>query len=124
MAETKTKEAKSSGTLPVRVPDVSDTESQDQALQKYKITGVVGDYVDPTRDQEWDIAPEFGVAPHVELHNVSPDPELAGRVGMGQPAPVAGHPLSAVVAAKVLPVEEKVKRAEEAAKEDGDKDVS
>lgn len=125
MADEKTEsKSRSEGSLEVRVPDASDTKAQDRALQEYKITGRVGDYVDPTRDQEWDIAPEFGVAPHPELHNVSPDPDRAGFVGFGQPAPTRGHPLSSVVASKVLPVDEKVKIMDEQAKAAGDQSVA
>jgi len=123
-AEKKVKGATAGG-LDVGVPDASDTKAQDRALQNYKITGVVGDYVDPTRDQEWDIAPEFGVAPHPELHNVSPNPDHAGKPGMGLPAPTqAGYGGNPTAATKALPVEEKAKRAEELDKETGDAPVS
>lgn len=43
--------------------------NQDEAYLRYRVTGEVGDYIDPLRDQEPDIAPEFGVAPHPELAN-------------------------------------------------------
>lgn len=108
------------GSKKVVVPDASDTEAQDNALNNYKITGVVGDYVDPTKDQEWDIAPEFGVAPHPELHNVAPPATAA--LGLGAPAPTTGERASAAV--KALPQEEKNKRAEEEAKAAGDRPVS
>lgn len=63
--------------LEVKRVDTEDdnyTKSQDEALLRYKVTGVVGTFRDPLRDQEPDIAPEFGVAPHPELQN-PPTPE-------------------------------------------------
>ena len=51
---------------------------QDEALLKYRVTGVVGDFQDPLRDQEPDIAPEFGVAPHPELQNPAPPESSVG----------------------------------------------
>lgn len=55
---------------------------QNEALLKYKVTGHVGDYVDPTRDQEADISPKFGQAPHPELANPEPEgtPPLGAKV--------------------------------------------
>ena len=47
-------------------------DEQNAALMHYRLTGDVGVYVDPTRDQEPDIAPELGVAPHPELANPAP----------------------------------------------------
>lgn len=55
-------------------------DEQDQALAEYRVSGVVGKYQDPTRDQEPDIAPEFGVAPHPELQNPAPPADsFSGR---------------------------------------------
>lgn len=48
---------------------------QNEALLRYKVTGVVGAYADPTRDQEPDIAPLLGEAPHPEMGNPPPAPE-------------------------------------------------
>jgi len=122
--ESAEKVKKSGGTLPVAVPDKDNVAAQDRALQAYKVTGVTGDYVDPTRDQEWDIAPEFGVAPHPELHNVSPSKEQAGKVGLGQPAPVDDARFKGFSTAdKVLPLDEKEKRAKEAAKDRPDNEA-
>ena len=96
----------------VSVPDQS-ADAQSKALLHYKLTGIVGDYVDPTKDQEWDIAPEFGIGPHPELHNVRPPDVFPSRQspGAGQPAPLD----NAAVAAKVAPIEVKDKAAEKAA---------
>jgi hypothetical protein len=68
---------------------------QNEALLKYKATGQVGDYIDPTRDQEIDIAPHFGDAPHPELHNPEPAgvPPLGAKVP-GQFASVAAFDLA------------------------------
>jgi|SRR6185436_3123919 len=118
-AEKEVKGSKSAGGYPVSVPDAENTAAQDRALMNYKVTGIVGDYVDPTRDQEWDIAPEFGVAPHPELAN--PAPPSKG-FGLGAPAPQSGERAAAAV--KALPVEEKEKRAKEEAKQAGDRPVS
>jgi hypothetical protein len=54
--------------------DAEYLQRQNEALYRYKVTGIRGEYVDPTRDQEPDIAPEFGVSPHPELAN-PPAPE-------------------------------------------------
>ncbi len=53
--------------------DAAFAKQQAEALIHYKLTGVndLG-YIDTTRDQEPDIAPEFGVAPHPELANPAP----------------------------------------------------
>lgn len=47
-------------------------EDQNEKLIEYRLTGVNRGYIDPTRDQEPDIAPEFGVSPHPELFNPAP----------------------------------------------------
>ena len=47
-------------------------QEQNEALMHYRLTGEAGKYVDPTRDQEPDIAPELGVAPHPDLANPAP----------------------------------------------------
>jgi pyruvate/2-oxoglutarate dehydrogenase complex dihydrolipoamide acyltransferase (E2) component len=52
---------------------------QDQALLDYRVSGINKGYVDPSRDQEPDIAPEFGSAPHPELFN--PDASQLGSIG-------------------------------------------
>ena len=44
-------------------------KSQDEAYLRYRVTGEQGAYIDSLRDQEPDIAPEFGVAPHPEMAN-------------------------------------------------------
>lgn len=54
------------------------TAKQDQALLQYRVTGVVGEFCDPLRDQEPDIAPEYGVAPHPELYNPAPPKSSVG----------------------------------------------
>lgn len=55
-------------------------DEQNKFLSEYKLTGVNPGYIDPTRDQEPDIAPEFGVAPHPELFNPAPPAEsFSGR---------------------------------------------
>src|SRR6476469_102527 len=60
-------------------PDAkSYNDDQNKALLDYKVTGVVGAFVDPLRDQEPDIAPEFGVAPHPELQNLAPPKAAVG----------------------------------------------
>lgn len=67
--------------LKVRRVDQGDdnyTRYQDEALLNYKVTGVVGDFQDPLRDQEPDIAPEFGVSPHPELQNPAPPKSSVG----------------------------------------------
>ena len=43
--------------------------NQDEAYLRYRVTGEQGEYIDALRDQEPDIAPEFGVAPHPEMAN-------------------------------------------------------
>jgi hypothetical protein len=78
---------------------------QAQALNDYRVSGHPGIYLDQSRDQEPDIAPELGVAPHPELANPKP-PELAGARGIGEPS---DSPLA-------QPLEER----EAAAPEDGD----
>lgn len=56
-------------------------DQQNAALIHYKLTGVNDQgYIDTTRDQEPDIAPEFGVSPHPELANPAPPREsFSGR---------------------------------------------
>jgi len=96
-----------SGTIPVvavEVPDKpSDEWHRDQAEKQldYRVTGVNRGYIDQSRDQEPDIAPEFGASPHPELFNPRP-PDVDG-LGIGRPAhgPV------------VEPFEEKQKAAED-----------
>ena len=56
---------------------------QDSALLHYKATGVNSlGYVDPSRDQEPDIAPEKGLAPHPEMFNPAPPPNAEGAVAL------------------------------------------
>ncbi len=52
--------------------DAKFLKEQNEALLHYRLTGEAGVYIDPTRDQEPDIAPELGVAPHPELANPAP----------------------------------------------------
>jgi hypothetical protein len=52
--------------------DASFLREQNEALLNYKLTGEAGVYIDPTRDQEPDIAPELGVSPHPDLANPAP----------------------------------------------------
>jgi hypothetical protein len=52
--------------------DASFLREQNDALLNYKLTGEAGVYIDPTRDQEPDIAPELGVSPHPDLANPAP----------------------------------------------------
>jgi hypothetical protein len=52
--------------------ELAGSEDQNEALLRYKVTGVVGAYADPTRDQEPDISPALGEAPHPELGNPAP----------------------------------------------------
>jgi hypothetical protein len=69
--------------LPVRSVDTESDDYNDRqtsALLRYKVTGVVGDFIDPLRDQEPDIAPEFGISPHPELHNPPPPKSAVGSV--------------------------------------------
>jgi hypothetical protein len=73
---------------------------QNEALMKAKLTGNRGVWVDPTRDQEPDIAPELGVAPHPELSN----PRAPEGFYTGTNLDPASNPV-------LLPVEEKEKRA-------------
>lgn len=55
-------------------------DEQNAALMHYRVTGEAGVYVDPTRDQEPDIAPELGVAPHPDLANPAPaEGSFSGR---------------------------------------------
>ena len=52
---------------------------QNEALLDYRRSGINRGYVDPGRDQEPDISPEFGSAPHPELFN--PDASVLGSIG-------------------------------------------
>jgi hypothetical protein len=64
-------------------------DEQNKALIEYKLTGVNRGYVDTTRDQEPDIAPELGVAPHPELINPAPPREsFSGRALDPQAVPM------------------------------------
>jgi len=78
---------------------------QNEALYRYKVTGERGVYIDPTRDQEPDIAPELGVSPHPELANPR-TPE----------GPFTGVNLRAEDNPVLQSVEDKDKAAEEVAK--------
>lgn len=62
-------------------------QEQNEALLHYKATGQVGVYIDPSRDQEPDIAPELGVSPHPELANPAP-PEKAWPSAQESTSPV------------------------------------
>lgn len=78
------------GTKATRVAwpeNVSDEfyQRQDEALRHYKITGEVGEFLDPLRDQEPDIAPEIGVAPHPELANPAPPKQAISAVPSASP---------------------------------------
>lgn len=87
------------GSVPVYRVDTEDENygrSQDEALLAYKVTGVVGDFRDPLRDQEPDIAPEFGVSPQPELQN-PPSPE--GVPGSNDVTSILTRPLEEKVAA-------------------------
>lgn len=106
VTEVKLEDEASVGVQRVEVPDEPSAEylkEQDAALLHYKLTGEAGVYVDPSRDQETDIAPELGVSPHPELAN---------------PAPPKSS-ISAVAArgSVVQPVEEKEERGDEATSE-------
>lgn len=77
-------------------------QEQNEALMHYRATGEAGEYVDPTRDQEPDIAPEFGVAPHPELANPAP-----------AESSFSGKALDPELVPMLKPVEEKEADAEE-----------
>ncbi len=67
------KSDKNDGIVEVKVEEGQDfLDAQNAALMHYRLTGEAGVYIDPTRDQEPDIAPELGVAPHPELANPAP----------------------------------------------------
>lgn len=68
-----------------------DLEEQAEALLAYRVSGEMGIYRDQSRDQEPDIAPELGVAPHPELANPAPPEDLVGQPGIGQPAPESAN---------------------------------
>ncbi len=77
-------------------------KAQDEALLHYRLTGESGVYIDPLRDQEPDIAPELGVAPHPELANPAPP-----AAGSGKALDVDSNPM-------VVPVNEKAENAKDA----------
>lgn len=76
-------------------------KDQAEALLEYRQSGRQGRYLDQSRDQEPDIAPEKGVAPHPELFNAAPPELRAPGIGEKSDSPV------------VTPVEEKEEFAEE-----------
>lgn len=78
-------------------------DEQNKALMHYRLTGEAGVYVDPTRDQEPDIAPELGVAPHPDLANPAPPA-----------ASFSGRALNPASNPMVLPADEKEENAKEA----------
>lgn len=78
-------------------------EEQNRALLHYRLTGENHGYVDPTRDQEPDIAPEFGVSPHPDLANPAPPA-----------ASFSGRALNPATNPMVLDYEEKAENAKEA----------
>lgn len=83
--------------------DADFVKSQNEALTEYKLTGVNPGYVDPTRDQEPDVAPEFGVHPHPELANPAPPA-----------ASFSGRALNPNLIPMVQGVEEKAENAKDA----------
>lgn len=83
---------------------------QNEALQHYKVTGERGVYVDPTRDQEPDIAPELGVSPHPELAN----PRAPEGPFTGVNLRAEDNPVLTSVEDKTKASEAAEKRAEEA----------
>ena len=85
--------------------DDLDIVEQNEALLHYKVTGEVGKFVDPLRDQEPDIAPERGVAPHPELFNPAPP----------KGSPFLGEAIDKSKNDVVLSFDEKNKRAEDEA---------
>jgi hypothetical protein len=105
LKEVKVKES-SVPVVEVAVPDEPSAKylrGQDEALMHYRLTGEAGVYIDPTRDQEPDIAPELGVAPHPELANPAPPASSFS----GQALSVNANPM-------LVPVEEKAENAKEA----------
>lgn len=78
-------------------------DEQNKALMHYRLTGEAGVYIDPTRDQEPDIAPELGVAPHPDLANPAP-PKSS----------FSGRALNPDTNSMVLPADEKEENAKEA----------
>lgn len=68
--------------VPAPMPDREDHEEQARLLAEYRVSGINRGYIDQSRDQEPDIAAEFGVAPHPELFNPVPH-EDAGESGSG-----------------------------------------
>ncbi len=83
--------------------DADFLKEQDEALLNYRLTGVQGQYIDPSRDQEPDIAPELGLAPHPELPNARPPDNALGSDALDPEA----NPI-------VLSLEDKVERGKEA----------
>lgn len=81
-------------------------DNQNEALLHYRATGFNPGYVDPTRDQEPDIAPEFGVSPHPDLGNPAPPA-----------ASFSGRALNPNSNPMVLSVEEKEERSADATEE-------
>lgn len=85
---------------------------QAEALNDYRVSGHPGVYLDQSRDQEPDIAPELGVAPHPELANPKP-PALNAR-GIGEPS---DSPLAQPIEERVAAVPEEGDGADKAALE-------
>jgi len=90
------------------MPDREDHEEQAKLLAEYRVTGVNRGYIDQSRDQEPDIAAEFGVAPHPELFNPKPHEDAieSGAGRGGQPGIGEAQPESNLL---VNPDEEKAK---------------
>ncbi len=92
----------------VAIPEDDDSDyaqGQNEALMHYRVTGEAGVYIDPTRDQEPDIAPELGVAPHPDMANPAP-PESS----------FSGQALEVDSNAVLVPVKEKEKNAKDETK--------
>lgn len=83
--------------------DAEFAQEQARLYTEYKLTGVNRGWIDTTRDQEPDIAPEFGVAPHPELANPAP-PSTS----------FSGHALNETAVPMVKSVEEKEEDGAEA----------
>ena len=72
--------------VPSAHPDRDDAQEQARLLSEYRVTGVNRGYIDQSRDQEPDIAEDFGVAPHPELFNPKPhDDAVASGAHGGLP---------------------------------------
>jgi hypothetical protein len=79
-------------------------EQQNEAYLRYKHSGLNDQgYIDPSRDQEPDIAPEYGVSPHPDLFNPAPPENAEGSKPSNSE--------------QVLSFEEKTERGEEKAEE-------